>query len=285
MITIGRIALLLCISFLCENTMGTHVDSIAAVCSSPADVLDAFNRSVVCRVSHCLYGTTTHGDSNPGYLSNVGFDHAWISGYHTIERILTVNADNPSGTKKAVLREIGFPESMLNLTQYKYHIFDGCNEKFSSSIRIPTAAEWELLLMNIYGIAVPIKVLIQLVEAGTNFSQITGCDTECVDKYDLLSHSCSCSQEFLNAFKSFSHQNPYNGGNTAECFGLLAEGNITAPVLRAALWQCQDVNALNAFNGLGYDGKSFTLPEFIVNNFAFKALHNLDVSVGSLNLN
>ena len=47
---------------------------------------------------------------------------------------------------------------------------------------------------------------------------------------------------------------------------------LTEPVVRAALWACQDVSPYNAFNGLGFDGTELTMPEFIIDNISFEKM-------------
>lgn len=181
----------------------------------------------------------------------------------------------------------GFPHPFTGAA-YKFHVIDGCAlEKSGYVIGIPTVAEWVQELKQKYRIEVPLPVFKKLAEAGKDFRGITGCEDQidrisrkpldaiaCVRAKDFPHQdACSCSPEFIDAYGKLHHLSPYNHGQTTEtCFEKLRSLTLTAPVLREALWACQDVNPLNAFNGLGFDGVQLTLPEFIVDNVSFQQM-------------
>lgn len=73
------------------------------------------------------------------------------------------------------------------------------------------------------------------------------------------------------------------GGNTRECLSLLKDTpDIDIAQLRAALLDCDSANALNTFNGLGFDGKNYTLPEFVVPNTGLMELQEAEIPCNNI---
>ena len=264
---------------------GTH----AAECKTAADVANAFENGTDCVVNSCLYGVITGWDPAPTHPYPKGFAKAWLSGYRTIESLLQFKKDIGfrCGLTDQALTMAGFLHPFTG-APYKFHVIDGCAlEEKGYVIGIPTVAEWVRELKQKYRIEVPLPVFKKLAEAGKDFKGITGCEDQidpirrkpidaiaCVRAKDFPHHdACSCSPEFIDAYAKLHHLSPYNTGQTTEtCFKKLQSLTLTEPVVREALWACQDVNPYNAFNGLGFDGVQLTLPEFIVDNVSFQQM-------------
>lgn len=260
-----------------------------AECKTAADVANAFDSGTDCVVNSCLYGVITGWDSAPTHPYPKGFAKAWLSGYRTIANILQLKKDmgfRCSLTDQA-LTMAGFLHPFAG-APYKFHVIDGCAlEEKGYVIGIPTVAEWVRVLKQQYQIEVPLPIFQKLAEAGKDFKGITGCKDQtdpikqkpvdviaCVRAKDFPHHdTCSCSPEFIDAYDKLHVLSPYKPGQTTEtCFKKLQSLALTEPVIREALWACQDVNPYNAFNGLGFDGVQLTLPEFIVDNVSFQEM-------------
>ena len=261
----------------------------SAECNTAADVANAFESGSDCIVNSCLYGVITGWDSAPTHPYPKGFAKAWLSGYHTIASILQLKKDIGfrCGLTDQALTMAGFLHPFTG-APYKFHVIDGCAlQEKGYVIGIPTVAEWVRELKQKYQIEVPLPVFKKLAQDGKDFKRITGCKNQtdpvtektmdamaCVRGKDFpnLEH-CSCSPEFIDAYSRLHDLSPYNPGQTTEmCFEKLRSLTLTEPVLREALWACQDVNPYNAFNGLGFDGVQLTLPEFIIDNVSFQRM-------------
>jgi hypothetical protein len=93
---------------------------------------------------------------------------------------------------------------------------------------------------------------------------------------------CGCDEEFAEAFQVLVDHNPYNDGqSSAKCFSRFKKAfpNATALHLRAALWQCQDVNPLNSFVGFTYNGNDLQKRRDITLNFHFSAARSRNVTI------
>jgi len=274
-------------------------DVEGAECRTPAEVSAAFESGSVCTVSSCLYGVITASDAAPTHPYPNGFAKAWLSGYRTIANILQSRHDKGPECNLTVhaLETAGFPHP-FNGAPYKLHVIDGCTlEKMGNFIAIPTVAEWVRMLMDTYQVEVPLPVFRNLADAGRDFTKVTACtggtdpDTQapidalaCVTGSQFPDHeTCSCSSGFIDAYQKLRELSPYNANQTtAACFEQFKTLESTLPVLRAALWACQDVNPYNAFNGLGFNGAELTVSEFIVDNIGFyemppKAVSHIDL--------
>lgn len=115
----------------------------------------------------------------------------------------------------------------------------------------------------------PLGVGQQLILSGMDFEININCtDTLCVANRSFPTNTtCNCDNEFIDAVLRFREVAWVEGGNTTECLGLLKNTpDIDIVQLKAALLVCGSANALNTFNGLGFDGTNYTLSEFVVPN-------------------
>jgi hypothetical protein len=251
----------------------------AAECRTPAEYAAAFESGADCAVGSCLYSVITQAESAPTHPYPDGFAKAWLSGYRTLAAFLQLRREKgpQCGLTGPVLNMVGFAPP-YSAAPYRLNVIDGCAlQRRGHVVGIPTVAEWVRELKDAYGIEIPMPVFRRLVEDGMDFESATGCSGRqdparaCVSGASFPDEdTCSCSSEFVDAYRKLRDLSPYQRGQTtSECFGRFQALPSSVPALRAALWACQDVNPYNTFNGLGFDGDELTLPEFIVDNVSF----------------
>jgi hypothetical protein len=252
------------LSVLALATVAAANGARGAECRTVSEFAAAFKDGTECSVNSCLYGVITASDSAPTHPYPEGFGKAWLSGYRTLTSILQFKHEKGAACRLTdqTLQMAGFPRP-----------FDG--------------APYQLHVMDEHQIDVPMPVFRKLADAGRDFTSATGCtggtDPETQKPIDALTcvtgsrfpdqDTCSCSSEFVDAYRKMRDLSPYDAGQTsAACFKQLKSMALTEPVLRAALWACQDVSPYNAFNGLGFDGTELTMPEFIIDNISFEKM-------------
>ncbi len=257
-------------------------------CETPAGVIETIRdlkkhaARQECEVNKCLYSVvTTLGNHEQPYPE--GFDFAWVSGYDTIQDVVRFYEADPSTAPSKTLQLIGFGDGPYDFGELNYYVFNGCEleDKLPGlQIKPHSVHVWHDVL-NKMNIAVPVEDWVTLAENTWNFEAFTKCNRTCVMDNETDS-KCGCAQEFAEALKVVVDLNPYNPGQTStNCFRRFNEAfqNATALELRAALWQCQDVNPLNSFVGFTYNGKELRKAEYITKNFRFNVARSRNVSI------
>ncbi len=263
-------------------------------CKTPKGVIETIQRLKKhaaphkCEVDKCLYSViTTAGNHERPY--GPGFGKAWVAGYDTIQEVVRFFEADPSTATKKALQLIGFGDGPYDkLGKLSYYVFDGCElQENTPGLQIVphSALVWRDVLTKM-NIAVREEVWATLANYTWNFEALTKCDRNCVmdDNTDLLQTDtkCGCAKEFAEAMKVVAGLNPYNKRQTsAKCFSRFNKAfpNATALQLRAALWQCQDVNPYNSFVGFTYNGQDLLKAEYITENFSFHAARSRNVTI------